>query len=53
MAVSVWGFEDSPVSWDNCEHGSFTWGDNHYVVVLFRQGHHWTVTSLGSHDTVS
>ena len=53
IAVSVWGFEDSPVSWGRCEHGAFLWGDNHYVVVLFREGQHWTVTSLGSHDTVS
>ena len=52
IAVSVWGFEDSPLSWGTCEHGSFMWGDNHYLVLLFRQGQYWTVTSLGSHDTV-
>ena len=50
IAVTVWGFEDAPISWYGCEHGSFTWGDNHYVVILFRDGNYWTMTSLASHD---
>ena len=52
IAVCVWGFEDSPVSWSGCEHGSFTWGDNHYTTPLFRGDRHWTLTSLGTHDVI-
>ena len=52
IAVNVWGFEDSPISWVGREHGSLMWGDNHYVVVLFREGRYWTMTSLGSHDVM-
>ena len=52
IAVSVWGFEDSPISWNGCEHGSYMWGDNHYVVILFRDSQYWTMTSLGSHDII-
>ena len=52
LAVSVWGFEDSPISWYPCEHGSLNWGDNHYTVVLFPDNHFWTIISLGSHDIV-
>lgn len=52
VAVSVWGFEDSPISWYPSEHGSYLWGDNHYTVLLFPDGNYWTMTSLGSHDII-
>ena len=50
-AVSVWGFEDAPVSWKNNEHGWLCSGDNHYSLVLFRTGQFWHFSSMATHDT--
>lgn len=50
VAVSVWGFEDAPVSWRTNEHGYSQCGDNHYTIVMFRTGHFWHLTVLGTHD---
>lgn len=49
-ALSVWGFEDAPVSWRTNEHGWFLSGDNHYQVVLFRTGQFWIIKTLATHD---
>ena len=49
-ALTVWGFEDAPVSWKSNEHGWLCSGDNGYTLVLFRSGHYWLLTSLASHD---
>ena len=49
-AVSVWGFEDAPVSWRTNEHGWFLSGENHYNVVVFGSGQYWMMTSLATHD---
>ena len=51
-ALSVWGFEDAPVSWRTNEHGWHFSGDNNYTVVLFRTGQFWHLTSLASHDVL-
>ncbi len=52
VAVTVWGFEDTPVSWRTNEHGYCQSGDNHYTVVMFRTGHFWYLNMLGSHDVI-
>lgn len=52
VAVNVWGFEDSPVSWKTCEHGWHLSGDNHYTAVLFDTGQFWFISALGTHDLV-
>ena len=52
IAVNVWGMEDGPISWTDCEHGWYISGDNHYSVVLFATGHFWCISALGSHDVV-
>jgi hypothetical protein len=34
IALSVWGYEDAPVSWGNHEHGYQCAGDNDYCLIL-------------------
>lgn len=48
--MSVWGFEDAPVSWRTNEHGWFLSGDNHYNVIVFKSGQFWILTTLATHD---
>lgn len=51
-AVSVWGFEDAPVSWKLNEHGWYQSGDNHYNIIVFRTGQYWILTALATHDVM-
>ncbi len=51
-AISVWGFEDSPISWKDSEHGWYLSGDNHYNILLFSTGQYWCTSVLGAHDLV-
>ena len=52
IAVTVWGFEDSPISWRTNEHGWFLSGDNHYTLLLFSNYHFWSVQTLATHDMI-
>lgn len=33
FSLTVSGFEDSPISWENCEHGYFYGGENTYTLL--------------------
>lgn len=52
VAVVIWGFEDSPISWRTNEHGWLLSGDNHATVVLFSSGHYWCMQTLATHDVI-
>ncbi len=53
IAVSIWGFEDSPVSWKNNEHGWYNSGDNHYNIIVFKTGEFWLIKTLSTYDVTS
>jgi len=48
--MTVWGFEDAPVSWRTNEHGYHQSGDNHFTIVLFKTDQFWFLNMLGSFD---
>jgi len=38
VAISVWGFEETPISWGNSEHRiNSKGGENHIVVLVFAE----------------
>lgn len=51
-AMTVWGFDDSPVSWRTNEHGYHVSGDNNYTVFVFGSGQYWFVSATGTYDIV-
>ena len=52
ISVTVWGFEDSPVSWRTNEHGWFLSGDNHCTLILFPNYGYWCMQMLATHDII-
>ncbi|XP_067055757.1 ribonuclease P protein subunit p40-like isoform X1 [Acropora muricata] len=50
VAMTVWGFTDSPVTWKNNEHGHFLSGENFYTFVIFPDDNYWLFTAMGSND---
>ena len=50
VAMTVWGFTDSPVTWKNNEHGHFLSGENFYTFVIFPDDNYWLYTAMGSND---
>jgi ribonuclease P/MRP protein subunit RPP40 len=53
VAVTVWGFQDTPVSWAEHEHGFLNSGDNGYTVVVFGDGRYWLFAAVATWDTFS
>ena len=53
MAMTVHGFQDSPVSWGQHEHGYFDGGDNFYSIVLFPGDGLWIYKGLGFLDMLN
>lgn len=63
--LTVWGFQDSPISWINQEHGHLMTGENYYSFFLWSSlfpcqekenqdnGTYVMVESVGAHDTHS
>ncbi|CAG8500596.1 6834_t:CDS:2 [Funneliformis caledonium] len=36
--INVWGFKDSPISWNKQEHGYFMNGENNYSFIIYNDG---------------
>ena len=53
VSFTVAGFQDSPVSWGQIEHGFHQNGDNLYNCVLFPDKHCWFYKLLGPNDRIS
>ncbi|EFA82025.1 RNase P protein subunit [Heterostelium album PN500] len=49
----VHGFADSPVSWNQNEHGYEVNGDNDYSIILNNNNEYWTLSTINSADTYS
>ncbi|KAG4300931.1 hypothetical protein PCANB_002586 [Pneumocystis canis] len=47
LSLTVNGFEDSPISWENCEHGYFYGGENTYTFLKLNSNN----TAYISHDS--
>eukprot|EP00038_Savillea_parva_P012852 m.207342 g.207342 ORF g.207342 m.207342 type:complete len:358 (-) comp23693_c0_seq1:35-1108(-) len=50
VAVTVWGFQDTPVSWGSREHGFLEGGENHTVYVVGSHERYLRFTSLDPSD---
>lgn len=53
VALNVWGFQDSPVSWGLHEHGFQGSGDNMASFTVFPDGSYIFFAAVGSHDRAS
>ncbi|XP_031573771.1 ribonuclease P protein subunit p40-like isoform X2 [Actinia tenebrosa] len=53
IALNVWGFADTPVSWLKNEHGFHYEGDNMYTMIIFPSDIYWCYMALGSNDVCS
>ncbi|GBG77691.1 hypothetical protein CBR_g24137 [Chara braunii] len=51
-AFSVWGFADSPVSWDGAEHGYLLGGENDYTFLLFPNDKYIRFSAAGGYDAL-
>jgi hypothetical protein len=52
-AMHVWGFVDAPVSWDAYEHGYLLSGEQHYTVMLWKDGTYILYQHVGSEDALN
>ena len=50
-ALTVHGFNDTPVTWEAREHGFQINGDNLYTYVIFPNSTYWYYTAVGAFDT--
>ncbi|XP_028410049.1 ribonuclease P protein subunit p40-like [Dendronephthya gigantea] len=50
FSIMIWGFSDTPVSWQDHCHGYFLCGDNHSTVIMFQKEQMWMYRMLGEHD---
>jgi ribonuclease P/MRP protein subunit RPP40 len=50
VAITVWGFQDTPVSWGTREHGHMEGGENHYTYVVGPAGRYLRFTFLDPAD---
>jgi hypothetical protein len=50
VALTVWGFQDAPVSWAQSEHGFAEGGENHYTYVVGPGGRYLRFTSVDPTD---
>ena len=48
--MTVHGFQDSPISWKNWEHGYQDHGDNVLTLLVFPNQDYWLYLALGSQD---
>ncbi|GAM21590.1 hypothetical protein SAMD00019534_047650 [Acytostelium subglobosum LB1] len=53
VSIQVTGFQDTPVTWANNEHGYHINGDNNYSIILHPNNEYWTLATLGHQDTFS
>jgi len=53
ISVTVWGFEDSPISWGDNQHHFLLSGENDYTIVLLPHNAYLLFIALGTHDTFS
>jgi len=51
--LNVWGFEDSPVSWNKNEHNFFHSGENNYTFVILPDDKYLLYIAVGAQDTYS
>eukprot|EP00041_Stephanoeca_diplocostata_P027710 m.768694 g.768694 ORF g.768694 m.768694 type:complete len:210 (+) comp23231_c0_seq1:981-1610(+) len=50
IAVSVWGFDDTPVSWGVREHGYCVGGENNYTMLLLPNSNYVRFAAVDPHD---
>jgi len=50
-SFSVWGFEDSPVSWKECDHSVLFSGENDYTFVILPDDFYLVFVAVGEYDT--
>ncbi|KAK9728179.1 hypothetical protein K7432_001288 [Basidiobolus ranarum] len=50
VSFSVWGFMDSPTSWQFKEHGYLPNGENHYTFIMYPNGTYILYQTCGAHD---
>lgn len=50
VALTVLGFQDTPISWGSAEHGFVEGGENHYTYVVGPGGHYLRFTSVDPGD---
>eukprot|EP00040_Diaphanoeca_grandis_P013302 m.67256 g.67256 ORF g.67256 m.67256 type:complete len:360 (+) comp23787_c0_seq1:66-1145(+) len=53
VAVNIWGFQDTPLSWDSQEHGFSLSGANNTTFVCYSGGRYLRLISLDPKDTMS
>jgi hypothetical protein len=53
IGVTVWGFEDAPLSWGDNQHHFLLSGENDYTFVLLPQSDYLLFIALGTYDTFS
>lgn len=51
--VMVWGFEDTPLSWKECQHYFQLSGENDYTILLLPGGNYIMYAAVGPHDEFS
>mmetsp|Transcript_18541 Transcript_18541/g.25999 ORF Transcript_18541/g.25999 Transcript_18541/m.25999 type:complete len:376 (+) Transcript_18541:128-1255(+) len=49
--ISMWGFNDSPVSWNENSHGVLIHSENDYSLVILPGGIYWKYIAMGPQDT--
>ncbi|RIA99709.1 ribonuclease P 40kDa subunit-domain-containing protein [Glomus cerebriforme] len=47
VIINVWGFKDSPISWNKYEHGYFMNGENNYSFIIYNDGTYILYQALG------
>ncbi|RIB15779.1 hypothetical protein C2G38_2092505, partial [Gigaspora rosea] len=52
-SIFVWGFKDSPISWNKQKHGHFVSGENNYSFLLWPDGTYILYQALGAYDSYS
>eukprot|EP01112_Ceratiomyxa_fruticulosa_P012053 TRINITY_DN3319_c0_g1_i1.p1 TRINITY_DN3319_c0_g1~~TRINITY_DN3319_c0_g1_i1.p1 ORF type:complete len:385 (-),score=66.01 TRINITY_DN3319_c0_g1_i1:87-1241(-) len=51
--LTVWGFDDAPLSWGTCEHGFLQSGENNYTFVVLPNDQYCFFSAGGNYDSFS
>ncbi|RHZ56987.1 hypothetical protein Glove_395g26 [Diversispora epigaea] len=53
IVINIWGFKDSPISWNKQEHNHFMSGENNYSFLIWPDGSYTLYQALGEYDNYS
>ncbi|CAG8444001.1 8637_t:CDS:10 [Diversispora eburnea] len=53
IVINIYGFKDSPISWNKQEHNHFMSGENNYSFLIWPDGTYTLYQALGEYDTYS